>query len=105
MRHPPHGCVADGPRTGRATVRHPPNGIQDRREFGLSAAEPGWHQQFGETGPTRSATGVGRQPAYPLGFLRAFGQPGDELGGNGRAGRDRGHVGDATILFSTELRR
>ena len=86
-------------------MRHPPNGVKDRREFGLYAAEPGRHQQFGETGLDEIGDGVGRQPAYPLGFLRAFCQPGYELGGYGRAGRDRGHVGDATILFGTEFRR
>ena len=69
-------------------MRHPADGIEDRRELGLLPAVTGGYQQVGE--PRRDQIGDrgGGQPSQPFGLLRAVAQRGDELGADGAGGRD-----------------
>ena len=61
---------ADRPRAGRASVRHPADGVEDRREIGLHAAVAGGHEQLGEAATRRgrrrwraAAGAAARRPA------------------------------------------
>ena len=57
---------ADRPSAGRASVRHPADGVKDGRKVGLYAAVAGGHEQFGETRGVE-VVDRGGQPAQPLG--------------------------------------
>ena len=86
QRHHPvvQGVEAEGPRAGRASVRHPADRVEDRGPRRLHAAVAGGHQQLGEPRRDEVVDGGVGQPAQFLGFLRALGQPGDELGADVR---------------------
>ena len=83
---------AQRPGGRRATVGHPPDGVQDRREVGLLTAVTGRQQQVGQPAGAEVGDSGGRQPAQFLGLGRPVGQRGKELVGQ--------HARDATIPFS-----
>ena len=78
---------AQRPRGRRATVGHPPDGVQDLREVGLLTAVTGGQQQVGQTAGTEVGDSGGRQPPQFFGLGRPVGQRGKELVGQHARGR------------------
>ena len=105
QRHHPvvQGVEAQGPCTGRASVRHPADRIQNRGPRRLNAAVARGDEQFGELRCDEVVDGGAGQPAQFLGLLRALCQLFDELGADVRRGRrPSGHSGERTILLGME---
>ncbi len=81
------GVEAQRPSARGASVRHPPDRVQQLGELGLATAEPCRKQQRRQPA-SFEVTDRGRgQSPQPLGFVGPLSQRGDELGADSDAGR------------------
>ena len=79
---------------------HAADGVEDRREVGLLAAEARGNQQFGEPRRGQLCDGLVGQPTEVFGFTSACGQTGDELVRDALHHVRWRHGEDANIPFS-----